>query len=199
MNSDRKSAFILGGAPKEGQTLDQVRQLLIAEIAKLKKGDFSDELLPAIINNMKLQYYRSLEQNRSRADKFVNAFINGISWEQEVNKIDRIASISKQQVVDFANKHFNDNYVAIYKRQGVDENQKKIDKPAITPIAANRDQISQFVKDIQQAYVAPIQPKFLDFKNDLTVTQTKRKLPALYKENKENDLFNLAFHFDFGY
>ena len=192
------SAFILGGVPKEGQTLDQVRQLLIAEIAKLKKGDFSDELLPAIINNMKLQYYRSLEQNRSRADKFVNAFINGISWEQEVNKIDRIASISKQQVVDFANKHFNDNYVAIYKRQGVDENQKKIDKPAITPIAANRDQISQFVKDIQQAYVAPIQPKFLDFKNDLTVTQTKRKLPALYIQNKENDLFNLAFHFDFG-
>ena len=192
------SIFLLAGTPKEGQTLEEVRRLLLDEIAKLKKGDFSDALLPAIVNNMKLQYYRSLEQNRSRADKFVDAFINGIPWEQEVNKINRIAAINKQDVVEFANRYFNDNYVAVNKRQGVDESQKKIDKPAITPIAANRDQMSQFVKDIQEAYVAPIQPRFLDFKKDLSITQTKRKLPVLYIQNKENDLFNLAFHYQFG-
>ena len=192
------SILLLGGTPKEGQNLDEVRQLILAEIDKLKKGEFSDELLPAIVNNMKLQYFRSLERNRSRADKFVDAFINGIPWQQEVRKIDRIATITKQQVVEFANKHLNSNYAAIYKRQGVDESQKKIDKPAITAIAANRDQVSQFVKDIQNAYVAPIQPQFLDFKKDLTITQTKRRLPVLYKQNKENDLFTLAFHYKFG-
>ena len=190
--------FILGGDPKEGQSLDEVRQLLLGEIEKLKRGEFSDELLPSVVNNMKLRYYRSLENNRERADKYVDAFINGIPWEQMVGKIDRISKITKQDVIDFANRHFKNNYVAIYKKQGIDKTQKKIDKPAITPIPTNRDQMSQFVKDIQNSQVEPIQPRFVDFKNDLTVSHTKTKLPLLYKQNTDNGLFNLAFHYKFG-
>ena len=190
--------FILIGQPKEGQSLDEVRQLLLGEIDKLKRGDFSDDLLPAIINNMKLSYYRSLENNRSRADKYVNAFINGIDWAQEVGAIDRISKITKSQLVAFANRFFTPGYVAIYKKQGIDTNQKKIDKPAITPIPTNRDQMSQFVKDIQNAKVEPIQPRFVDFKNDLTISETKRKLPLLYVKNNSNGLFNLTFRYEFG-
>ena len=88
--------FIVGGMPKQGQTLDEVRKLLLGELDKLKSGDFSDDLIPAIINNMKLDYYRSMENNRSRADRYVDAFINGIPWEQEVGKIDRISKITKE-------------------------------------------------------------------------------------------------------
>ena len=106
-------------------------------------------MLPSVINNMKLSYYRSLENNRSRADQYVDAFINGIDWEQSVGAIDRISKITKSEVVAFANRFFTDGYVAVYKKQGIDTNQKKIDKPAITPIPTNRDQMSQFVKDIQ--------------------------------------------------
>lgn len=147
---------------------------------------------------MKLSYYRSLENNRSRADKYVNAFINGIDWAQEVGAIDRISKITKPQLVAFANRFFTPGYVAIYKKQGIDTNQKKIDKPAITPIPTNRDQMSQFVKDIQNAKVEPIQPRFVDFKNDLTISETKRKLPLLYVKNNSNGLFNLTFRYEFG-
>lgn len=190
--------FIMAGTPKEGQSLDEVRQLLLGELDKLKSGNFSDDLLPAIVNNMKLQYYRSMENNEKRANQFVDAFINNIPWEQAVGKIDRISKITKDEVVAFANKHFGNNYVAIYKRQGVDPNQKKIDKPAITPIPTNRDQMSQFVKDIQQSEVAPIQPRFVDFNKDMVISKTKKKLPMLYKQNTENGLFTLAFHYEFG-
>ena len=190
--------FILAGQPKQGQTLDEVRQLLIGEIDKLKRGDFSDDLLPSVINNMKLSYYRSLENNRSRADKYVDAFINGIDWAQSVGAIDRISKITKSEVVAFANRFFTDGYVAIYKKQGIDTNQKKIDKPAITPIPTNRDQMSQFVKDIQNSVVEPIQPRFVDFKNDLTISETKQKLPLLYVKNSSNGLFNLVFRYEFG-
>lgn len=192
------SFFVLGGTPKEGQTLEQVKAILLEELDKLKRGDFADELLPAIVNNMKLDYYRSIEKNESRASKYVDAFINDVPWEQEVGQIDRIAGITKQQVVDFVNKNFLDNYVAIYKRQGVDTTQKKIDKPAITPIPTNRDQMSQFVKDIQNAEVIPIQPKFLNFNTDLIKGTTSKGLPMLYVQNKENGLFNLTFRYNFG-
>ncbi|MBR1395201.1 MAG: insulinase family protein [Prevotella sp.] len=192
------SMFILAGTPKEGQTLDEVRQLLLDEIEKLKQGQFSDDLLPSVVNNMKLKYYEALENNRSRADMFVDAFILGIPWEQHVGRLDRIAAITKQQIQDFARRHFTSGYAAVYKRQGVDPNQKKIDKPAITPIAANRDNVSQFVKDIQAAEVKPIEPRFVNFQTDLAYGNVRQGLPLVYVKNTDNGRFQLAFRYEFG-
>ena len=192
------SAFILAGTPKEGQSLDEVRSLLLEEIDKLKKGDFSDDLLPSVINNLKLQYYNALEDNSSRADMFVDAFIIGTPWEQAATRLDRLAGITKEQITDFATRHFTNGYAVVYKRQGSDPNQKKIDKPQITPIAANRDTVSQFVKDIQSAEVKPIQPKFVDFKRDLTFGPLIPTIPYVYVQNTENGRFQLAFRYEFG-
>ena len=192
------SAFILGGTPKEGQTLDEVKALLLAEIEKLKSGSFSDDLLPSVVNNAKLRYYNSLESNRARADMFVDTYINEIPWKQQVGYLDRISGMTKQQIVDFAQRHFRQNYVMVYKRQGEDKTLQKIDKPAITPIPTNRDMVSGFVKDIQGAYVDPIEPRFVDFKRDLTFGTTKKNLPYIYVQNKENGRFTLSFRYDFG-
>ena len=91
--------------------------------------------------------------------------------------------------MDFARKHFRDNYVVVYKRQGEDKNLKKIDKPQITPIPTNRDLMSQFVKDVQNAKVEPIQPRFVDFKRDLTFDKTKKNLPIVYVKNNDTGTF----------
>ena len=198
-NTNRDYAsFILGGSPRPGQTLEEAKDLLLAEIEKLKKGDFSDDLLPSVINNTKLNEYNSYESNMARANMFVNTFILERSWEQNVGYLDRISGMTKEQIVAFANKHFNDNYVVVYKRQGMDENQKKIDKPAITPIPTNRDLVSDFVTEIQNTEVEPIQPRFVDFKKDLTFGTTESNLPYIYVQNKENGRFILAFRYEFG-
>ena len=192
------SSFILMGMPKPEQSLEEVRDLMLAEIENLKKGNFSDDLLPSVINNMKLNYQRSLESNQWRARQFMNAFIDGISWEQKIGKLDRVSKMTKEQIVAFANRFFSAGYATIYKKTGVDSTQKKIDKPAITPIQANRDQMSAFVKEIQESQVEPIHPKFVDFKKDLVIGETKNKLPLYYKQNTENDLFTIVFRYEFG-
>ena len=192
------SEFIISGVPKEGQTLNQVKDLILSEIAKLKKGDFDNDLLPSVINNAKLQLYKSIQQNRNRTEMMKDAFINGESWEHAVRQIDRMSKMTKEQIVAFANKHLNDNYVCVYKVQGKDTVNKKIDKPAITPIPSNRDKSSQFLRDIANSKVDPIQPKFIDFKKDLTFGKTKKGLPVIYKKNTDDGLFTLAFRYDFG-
>ena len=192
------SQFIIYGMPNEGQTLDEVKSLILAEIEKLKRGEFSDKLLPAIVNNMKLDYLHSLDQNESRADAFVNSFINGRDWKTEVQKYDRIAGMTKQQIVDFARRHFTDGYAIVYKQQGEDASQKKIDKPAITAIPTNRDMQSAFVKEIKESKTEPIQPRFLDYNKDFAQLKTKRGLPVYYIQNKQNQLFDLNYYFEFG-
>lgn len=192
------SSLIVEGLPKEGQTLEQVRDLMLGEIEKLKRGEFSDDLLPSVINNMKLDAYKEMEDNDSRASKFVDAFINGQEWSDVVGRLDRISHITKQQIVDFAKRHLLNNYVAVYKRQGVDSTVKKIDKPQITPIPSNRDKQSAYVAEIANAKAEPIQPVFVDFKRDITFGKTKKGLPVQYIKNNTNGLFALQFTFNFG-
>lgn len=190
--------FILEGKPKEGQGLDELESLMMTEIGKLKKGQFSDDLLPSVINNMRLDHYMSLRNNESRASKFVDAFINGEEWADRVHAKDRIEAMTKQQIVDFANRFFLDGYVAVYKRQGNDTTIRKIDKPEITPIPTNNDKQSDFLREIVNQEAEPIQPRFVDFTKDLTVGKTSKGLEFLYKKNEDDMIFSLTFHFPFG-
>ena len=193
------SMLLLMGYPNEGQTLEEVRALLLGELAKLRAGNFDDDLLVSVVNNNKLQYLRALDSNGARTRQLVNAFINHVDWAQEVGKLDRMASMTKDQIVAFANRHLLDNnFVCVYKRMGVDTTEKKIDKPAITPIPTNRDMQSSFVRNILSEIVEPIQPQFVDYKKEMTVGQTSKKLPLLYKHNDLDDLFSLTYKYDFG-
>lgn len=192
------SQFMLCGWPLEGQTLDEVKSLMLGEVEKLKRGDFDEKLLPSVINNLKLDFLRSLDNNESRADAFVNSFINGRDWKTEVEKFDRMAHMTKEQITDFARRHFGNGYAVVYKKHGEDASQKKIDKPAITAIPSNRDLQSAFVKEIKESKVEPIQPRFLDYKHDFAQTKTKKGLPVYYIQNKDNELFKLYYRFEFG-
>ena len=190
--------FYMEGSPREGQTLEEARGLMLSELEKLKSGDFPDDLLPAIINNMKLHKMQALEHNNARTSMFQEAFINGIDWKDAIEQTDRIAALTKEDIVGFAQRNFKDNYVTVFKRQGDDPNIKKIEKPEITPIPANRNEISDFVKEIQDTEVEPIEPRFVDFKKDLMIGATTHDLPLAYKQNTENGLFSLTFRLPFG-
>ena len=192
------SLFIVMGSPKQGQSLNEVRTLLLGEIDKLKRGEFSDDLLPSVINNYKRTFYKQLDKNRFRANKFVNAFINNVDWKQSVGMIDRISRFTKNDIVSFANRFFGNNYVCVNKVQGNDTTIKKVEKPIITPIPTNNDKSSAFLNEIVNSKPEEIQPQFIDFKRDLTQGITKRGLPILYKQNKENDLFSLRFDLPLG-
>ena len=192
------TALIFYAFPKNNQTLEELRALIIEELGKLKNGEFSDELVQSVINNKKRAYYESLITNKSRADMFVDAFINGQEWKDVVGKIGRMEKITKQQLVDFANKHLNDNFVCVYKRQGEDTSIKKVEKPAITPIPSNRDNASDFLKEIQASKTEPIKPRFVDFEKDMTKAEMSNGLPVLYKKNTTDGLFNLSFVYDYG-
>lgn len=144
----------------------------------MQAGEFDETMLKAVINNRKVQIEQYLDSNDGRADAYVNAFINGIDWKDEVEQLDRLGKISKQDVVDFANRIFGDqNMAVIYKHEGKDPNEQKISKPAITPIATNRDATSAFLQEIQSSQVKPIEPVFVDFQKDMSKLEAPGRHP----------------------
>ena len=101
----------------------------------------------------------------------------------------------KDQIVTFANRFFNEKYVAVLKNQGVDSSIVKIEKPAITPIPLNREAQSEFLQQVVNAKVQPIEPKFVDFNKDLSKGNTAQNMPVLYVKNNENGLFTLSLRY----
>ena len=197
MSLNDYSLWELSGTPKEGQSLDEVRNLLLGQIDLLKKGEFSDSLLAGVINNFKLEKYYQQQEADYAAYMFLITFVNQTEWKDVVNKVDYQSKITKQNVIDFCNKYFNDNYAIVYKREGKPDD-KKIDKPQITPIPTNRDEESAFLSAIKAREIKPIEPIFLDYDKDMTKLTAKNEIPVLYVQNTTNPLFSLYYVYEMG-
>jgi zinc protease len=189
--------FQLGGTPREGQDMEEIKDLLMGEIDKIKSGDFEEWLLEAIVNQKKLQRIRAIEGN-SIVYSFIGAFISEKPWEEVVYEIDEFEKITKQELVDFANEFFKDNYVAVYKRIGVDTNIEHIDKPQITGLEINRNVESEFYTMLTEIETEDIEPVFVDFKELIQTKKIKDKIEYNYIKNESNDIFSLYYIVDMG-
>ena len=187
------STYYLVGSPKEKQKLEEVRRILLAEIDKLKNGDFSEELLPAIIRNQKRAELVRLQYNSARVQKFVTAHIYQIPYEDIVNDLARKEKITKEDIVRVANKYFTDSYVCVFKEHNENANPPKMDKPQITPIEMNREQTSEFYDRLMVVPSERIQPQFLDYDKDLSRSLLPNGVELLYRRNTADDLSSLVF------
>lgn len=186
------------GRPREGQSLDEVKNLLLEQIELLKKGEFEDWLIEATINDLKKSNIKKSEQNWSRSDDLVMAFTNSIPWSTYISEIDQLKKYKKEDIVKFANEHYKDNYVVVYKRNGKDANAKKVTKPSITKVPLNKENKSPFHEKLAANKVDKLKPVFLDYSKDMTTLKMNKEVEVLYTPNKENDLFTLYYLSDVG-
>ncbi len=189
--------LFMQGRPTTGQSLDDVKALMLGEIENLKKGNFDDNLITSIVNNLKKTTILASETYSSRAENLVDAFSSELDWQQQVAYTEMLSKLTKADIVAFANKYFADNYVVILKRKGEDKNIIKVEKPPITPVETNRDAQSDFVKKVNNMPATPIKPVWVDYNKDM---QKAKIGPAevLYVQNKDNSIFRLRYRYEMG-
>ena len=108
-----------------------------------------------------------------------------------------LEKVTKQDIIDFANAKYADNYVVVYKRAGEDKSVIKVTKPAITPVSVNREDQSEFLANLLAEEVKDIEPVFLDFENDIQKSNVG-DVKLFYKENTENERFKLNYILEMG-
>ena len=197
---NERSLHILSAKPREGQSLDEVRDLLLSQLNIIKKGEFPDWLLDAIITDYKLSRTNELESNKSRSDLFVTNFIRNEPYLRTIGEIDRLEKITREDIIKFTNEHYTDNYVRVNKIKGTEEI-LKVEKPTITPVLLNREKQSTFLKNIFSRETPRVTPSFVDYEKDIItkkITYNNRDIELIYNTNVENDLFELYYVFDFG-
>ncbi|MDZ4203391.1 MAG: insulinase family protein [Bacteroidales bacterium] len=198
MSFNDYSALTLSASNKSGQTLDQAKNILLEQVELLKKGEFPDWMLEAAINNLKLRELKRFESNAGRAMALAQSFLRSQDWKETISYINQLGTITKQELLAFANEKLGNNYVVVYKRQGAPQDIVSIEKPPITPNHINRDVESDFLKMVKDQKVNPLKPVFVDYEKDITRVKTKTGLSLLYVPNTENATFNLFYYFPFG-
>lgn len=192
------SYMMMYGSPKAGQTLEEVRNILLEQIDLLQQGAFEDWLLQACINDLRLREISAYESNSGRVDAMEEAFYLDIPWAEKVISLDRLEKITKQDIIDFAKKYLRrDNYVVIYKRKGKPTDIEKVKKPKITPITINRTDKSDFVKMIEERKVNPIEPVFVDV-SKIGYSLLENNTKIYHTKNYDNELFYLNYVIDMG-
>jgi predicted Zn-dependent peptidase len=190
------STFAISGNPKQGQTLEELEELLMGQVEMLKKGEFDEKLMAAIIKNEKKDELDQFESNWLRAYQMSDAFIMGADWSDYVTMFDRMSKITKEEIVAWANKNLNENYCVVYKRSGEDKEVYKVDKPQITPVELNREAQSEFYKEFEKMESLRLTPEFVDFKTALKSKDIAKDVPLYYVKNESNDLFTLFIDMD---
>lgn len=189
--------FSLVAVPKENQTLAEAKEMMMEQLELIKKGDFPDWLLPAIISDFKLQRMKGLETAEGLANNLYDTFIKDISWEDELNEMDEYSRFTKEDVVTFTNEFFKDNYVIINKEKGINDKLLRVDNPGITAIKINREAQSDFLQEIVSEITPDIPPVFIDYKKEIATDTVKDKKISFVK-NKYNEVAQVFFIFPFG-
>jgi zinc protease len=187
----------LYGMPKEGQSLEQVKNLLLSQIDSIKQGNFPDWMLSAVIDNMRLDKLRAAETNSGRVFDVVFAFVKDIPLKAHLAELEAMSKVTKADIVKFANERYGENYAVCYKRFG-EPSLYKVDKPKITPVFVNKEAVSDFHKQFDAIKEGAPEARFCDFKTSIQEAKTSTGLTLYYQPNEINQTFKLDYIFDMG-
>jgi predicted Zn-dependent peptidase len=189
--------FYLMGIPKKGQTHQEVEDLLLAQLDKVRKGEFDDWMLQAAINNAKADLKRSYESNPDRVEQMRGAFLEYQDWPYVNDLLNRLQKVTKADVVAAANRHLGANFVSGWR---LDEQQEvlKIEKPQIDPIKMDGSRQSEFSKSVLAMSVQPIEPTYVTPGKDYVVSDASKGMRFFSAPDPINDLFDLSITFEVG-
>ena len=190
-------AQYLWGIPKQEQTLAEVEALLLAQIEQIKNGQFDEWIIPAIVTDFKKSYKQRLEGNGPRVALIRDTYLAYEEWDESIASLDRMAKLTKKDIVKVANKYFKDGYVVGYRRDGLID-VPSIDKPPIDKIEIDPSRQSAFFADIAALDYAEIEPSVVVPGKDYTRTEYRSGMPIYYARNPLNDLFSLSISIDVG-
>lgn len=180
------------------QSYSSAEKMVWDEINRVKNGDFSDEMFNSLKLEQKRQYASSLENIDPRATVMMNLFSQGKSWNDYLNEVARIESITKEDVVRVAQKYFSNNYLCVTKSTGKYP-KDNLPKPAFSPVVPrNADASSSYAKQLEKIPEQQVAPRIIDFEKDVKTSKLTPLVTLYTTPNPLNDIFTLNISYGIG-
>jgi len=173
--------------------------LIMDTFKTLKEGDFSDEYFESCKLSFKKVLVSQTEDLSERMQQMVFALSDNLDWNEIIARSEKIDAMTKEDLVNLANKYFTEDYILIHKEKGLAQ-KDKLEKPDYEKIVPkNREASSAYAMKLREsANGIKVLPKAVDYENDVQ-TVTISSLAKLYaSKNPYNDVFNLTLKYNIG-
>lgn len=180
------------------QSYSSAEKMVWNEINRVKNGDFSDEVFNSLKLEQKRQYASALENIDSRATVMMNLFSQGKNWNDYLNEVARIESITKEDVVQVAQKYFSNNYLCVTKSTGKYP-KDNLPKPAFSPVVPrNADASSSYAEQLEKIPEQQVAPRIIDFEKDVKTSKLTPLVTLYTTPNPLNDIFTFNISYGIG-
>ena len=180
------------------QTFRGAENQVLGQIEKIKQGGFSEEFLESVKLSMIQDYEIGLESVGNRLSYALEVVNYDKTWEDIFNYPEVIESIKKDDVVQVANKYFNDNYLVYQSRMGFPK-KVKLDKPPFKAIKAkNSEKVSAYRKKMENLSEDQIEFDFVDLEKDMRYEEINDNYYLFHNTNPKNSIFTMKIEYGIG-
>ncbi len=193
-NNDYGHAMFLFVPKLLFQSLSKAEKLVLKQVRRLAEGDFDDELLIAVKNNMTADFYSQTENVYSRGVFIANAFTQNEDINEALRYHEELQIITKEDIIEVAEKYFGDNYLVLHSKMGFPK-KEKLEKPGYDPIEPVKGKKSPFAKSFEDIPASEPNYRFVDKEKDFITYKLSDQTRVYYTTNPLNDVFSVYMRF----
>ena len=187
-HSDLGGIFIAYAPKFPFKGLKEGERMILSQIDRLKKGDFSDDYLEAIKNSMRKSFEMDMESSSTRLRLIAESFVSNVAWDDAKRYSNFIAELNKKDIMRIAQKYFTENYLAFYSKTGFPK-ATKLAKPNFEPANPDKKNTSEYARDFEERFESNVKPKFLLNKVDYIYEPLATNINYYYSHNPYNQIF----------
>lgn len=182
-----------------GQKHEAAEKVVWDCIDSIKQGRFSDELMQSIKNSSLVGRQESVEDIASLAGLLQQLEMQGSSYEEWQRDNDRWMHLTREEIMEVANKYFDQNHCTIIRsKMGFPKHDAAV-KPDWEHLEAQNQGVqSNFAKAIEANKPEPIVPQVIDFNKDVSITTVTPNCKLYSAANPKNNVFNLTITYQYG-
>ena len=180
------------------QTFKGAENAVMKEINKVKNGSFSEEYLQSIKLTIIKNHETGLENSSNRLNYGLDMILNDRKWEEIIDYPNLVQKMTKDEIVEVANKYFNENYL-VYKSKIGFPKKDKVEKPPYKPvIPKNSEKVSEYAKSLEKIPSGKISIDYLDFDKDTEYEELIDNFHFYHNSNPINSIFSLSLEWGIG-
>lgn len=180
-----------------GQTFKRAESLMFEQFRRVARGEFDEAKMLAIRDGLRRAEDRQWEDNEERALALADSFIRRDSWQAYLEYRERLANVTREDVMRVAATYFGDDHLGMRSRLGVSKPPRlsKPSYPAVEPVVGAR---SSFYDQVMTQPSASATLRFVDFEADVVTTPIADGVVLYTNPNPFNDTYSLDLVFGVG-
>jgi zinc protease len=181
-----------------GQTFKNAEQRVLEQYQRIARGDFDERRMLAIRDGLRRAADREWEHNENRALAIADSFIRHDGWQGYLEYRERLANVSREDVMRVAATYFGDDHLAMRSRVGFPK-KPRLSKPSYPTVTPQPGARSQFYDEVMARPSTAPKLRLVDFAADVTTTPIADGVVLRSNSNPINDTYTLSLVFGVGF